>query len=750
MKDKLTDDAKLLLLDIKHENIVQLLNIETDEHNEHDYIILELCLASLSKYFKHYETVSSQFVGLNVVIREILQDAVKGMEYLHKRNVVHRDLKPGNILLVQKSSSSADVKAVLADFGISVTLIDDLNSLTTRTARGTDTWKAPELLLDNRKQRKCGRESDIFAMGCVIYFAETGGNHPFDTGDNADIDQNVKMYKKCDFSLLDDKPKAKDLIEKMIQLDKYSRPTASVVLQDPYFEEDGHVPCEYKKKKQWHTAPTTEIVIQKTEAKTQETVVTQTTSLTLSQSPPNPTGPSTFPDTSQTNIAPIIPTPDGTNTAVTLTPANPDSSNATVTISDYVTTSTITAEEAPQASQVDGDEASKPSKHQNEASSITESGLEEFIDGQVVDEIKTDSDLVYNALNNGVKKSVFLDEIKVATQEKAITFQKLENDIALTKDIKDVYAASQFIKAAKFDAYNSTIETDLVPAPIPPSALFPELSNIQCVSELPDHLVENIEYLLMTATATELRGVLGHLKPLDGQNKIIRAFVNATWIYIGKFGQQVVVVGKSAHGEAEQGGLDAATVTKKIMAINQFKPKYIISIGICFGMDRSTVQLGDVIVSNMIVDLSTMDKEKDKVKARKSQPPAGPSLLSLFGDSSGFQKKHSAEENAKEVKVHCGPVVSSFVSLVDDAEFKEQLKEVRPDALGGEMEGAGIFLAARDAHHKVEAIVIKAVADWGDGRKDECRGWKDFASYAAATYVHHQMNKVVHAGARRP
>uniref|UniRef100_A0A1X7UFY8 Protein kinase domain-containing protein n=1 Tax=Amphimedon queenslandica TaxID=400682 RepID=A0A1X7UFY8_AMPQE len=459
MKDKLTDDAKLLLLDIKHENIVQLLNIETDEHNEHDYIILELCLASLSKYFKHYETVSSQFVGLNVVIREILQDAVKGMEYLHKRNVVHRDLKPGNILLVQKSSSSADVKAVLADFGISVTLIDDLNSLTTRTARGTDTWKAPELLLDNRKQRKCGRESDIFAMGCVIYFAETGGNHPFDTGDNADIDQNVKMYKKCDFSLLDDKPKAKDLIEKMIQLDKYSRPTASVVLQDPYFEEDGHVPCEYKKKKQWHTAPTTEIVIQKTEAKTQETVVTQTTSLTLSQSPPNPTGPSTFPDTSQTNIAPIIPTPDGTNTAVTLTPANPDSSNATVTISDYVTTSTITAEEAPQASQVDGDEASKPSKHQNEASSITESGLEEFIDGQVVDEIKTDSDLVYNALNNGVKKSVFLDEIKVATQEKAITFQKLENDIALTKDIKDVYAASQFIKAAKFDAYNSTIET---------------------------------------------------------------------------------------------------------------------------------------------------------------------------------------------------------------------------------------------------------------------------------------------------
>ena len=104
--------------------------------------------------------------------------------------------------------------------------------------------------------------------------------------------------------------------------------------------------------------------------------------------------------------------------------------------------------------------------------------------------------------------------------------------------------------------------------------------------------------------------------------------------------------------------------------------------------------------------------------------------------------KHSDEENAKEVKVHCGPILSSFVSLKNDAEFKKQLREVRPDALAGEMEGAGIFLAARDTCHKVEPIVIKSVGDWGDGNKDECRGWEDFASHTAATYVHYQMNKV--------
>ena len=60
-------------------------------------------------------------------------------------------------------------------------------------------------------------------MGYVIYFAETDGNHPFDTGDNADVDQNVKMYKKCDFYLLNGKPKANDLIQRMIQLDRALR-----------------------------------------------------------------------------------------------------------------------------------------------------------------------------------------------------------------------------------------------------------------------------------------------------------------------------------------------------------------------------------------------------------------------------------------------------------------------------------------------------------------------------------------------
>ena len=243
----------------------------------------------------------------------------------------------------------------------------------------------------------------------------------------------------------------------------------------------------------------------------------------------------------------------------------------------------------------------------------------------------------------------------------------------------------------------------------------------------------------MTATENELRGVLGYLKPLDGRDKVIKSFIKGTWIYVGKYGEYSVVVGRSAYSKSQQGGLDAFAVTNKIMEISQ--SKYIIAIGVCFGMDRSKVNLGDVIVSDFIVDLSDFRKEPRSIAARKPQPPAGVTLSPLFGDTSEFKMKHSDEENAKEVKVHCVPIVTS-PALVDDEEFKKQLREVRPDALAGEMEGAAIFSAARHAHHKPEAIVIKAVGDWADGKKDGCRGWKDFASHTAARYVHHHLDNV--------
>ena len=53
--------------------------------------------------------------------------------------------------------------------------------------------------------------------------------------------------------------------------------------------------------------------------------------------------------------------------------------------------------------------------------------------------------------------------------------------------------------------------------------------------------------------------------------------------------------------------------------------------------------------------------------------------------------------------------------LVDNLDFRDQLLNLEPEAIGGEMEGAGLYVACQDK--KVDWILVKAVCDWADGQK---------------------------------
>jgi serine/threonine-protein kinase len=116
-------------------------------------------------------TLDEASAGLPLARRlELVRDAARALGHAHARGVVHRDVKPANLLV------GADYRVRVADFGVALGC--DLERLTTSGALiGTPLYMAPELLHGRRDE--VGPQADVWALGVLLY--ETAcGRPPFD------------------------------------------------------------------------------------------------------------------------------------------------------------------------------------------------------------------------------------------------------------------------------------------------------------------------------------------------------------------------------------------------------------------------------------------------------------------------------------------------------------------------------------------------------------------------------------------
>jgi serine/threonine protein kinase len=103
---------------------------------------------------------------------DIVTQAAAGLSAAHRQGVIHRDVKPGNLLL------AADGTVKIADFGIARLVTGAERALTsTGEIPGTSHYLAPE----RARGRPGGPEADVYALGCVLYQLVTG--HPPFYGD---------------------------------------------------------------------------------------------------------------------------------------------------------------------------------------------------------------------------------------------------------------------------------------------------------------------------------------------------------------------------------------------------------------------------------------------------------------------------------------------------------------------------------------------------------------------------------------
>ena len=102
-------------------------------------------------------------------VSRIGSDVASALAYIHTRGVVHRDVKPGNILLPHDHSTTGAPLAKLADFGIA-RLLDDARMTATGTVIGTATYLSPE----QAEGATVGTASDVYSLGLVLLESLTG------------------------------------------------------------------------------------------------------------------------------------------------------------------------------------------------------------------------------------------------------------------------------------------------------------------------------------------------------------------------------------------------------------------------------------------------------------------------------------------------------------------------------------------------------------------------------------------------
>jgi mitogen-activated protein kinase kinase kinase len=150
-----------LLKELQHENIVQYLGSNLEENFLN--IFLEYVPGgSVASLLANYGVFEES------LIRNFIRQILHGLNYLHGKNIIHRDIKGANVLVDNKGCIK------ISDFGISKKIDTKLLTSNRVSLQGSIFWMAPEVV----KQTSYTSKADIWSLGCLVIEMFSGA-HPF-------------------------------------------------------------------------------------------------------------------------------------------------------------------------------------------------------------------------------------------------------------------------------------------------------------------------------------------------------------------------------------------------------------------------------------------------------------------------------------------------------------------------------------------------------------------------------------------
>ncbi|XP_016359770.1 serine/threonine-protein kinase STK11 [Sinocyclocheilus anshuiensis] len=197
-----------LLRRLQHKNVIQLVDVLYNEEKQKMYMVMEYCVCGMQEMLDSVPEKRFPVFQAHGYFCQLLD----GLEYLHSQGIVHKDIKPGNLLL------TTDGALKISDLGVAEALHPFAEDDTCRTSQGSPAFQPPEIA--NGLDTFSGFKVDIWSAGVTLYNITTS-LYPFE-GDN--IYKLFENIGKGDYTVPEEcGPLLSDLLRGMLEYDPVKR-----------------------------------------------------------------------------------------------------------------------------------------------------------------------------------------------------------------------------------------------------------------------------------------------------------------------------------------------------------------------------------------------------------------------------------------------------------------------------------------------------------------------------------------------